>query len=260
MADSTWPGAGERRDLSPRALACATLFVSLGLAAAMPAQAAQPPAEPAVVIPAPAMDLAPPAGSGLQRIVLAGGCFWGSQVVYEHVKGVTQTLAGYVGKPKTAAHPETAGSGTAGAAEAVEDAESVQLTFDPRQISLGKVLQIYFSVMHNPTELNYQGPDVGTQYRSEIFYADDEQKRVAEAYIAQLNTAHVFAKAIVTTVEALPGFKPAEASDQDFAVLNPDQDYVVSIDLPKLANLKRLFPDYYRETPVTVSASNKATQ
>ena len=257
MADSTWPGAGERRDLSPRALACATLFVSLGLAAAMPAQAAQPPAEPAVVIPAPAMDLAPPAGSGLQRIVLAGGCFWGSQVVYEHVKGVTQTLAGYVGKPKTAAHPETAGSGTAGA---VEDAESVQLTFDPRQISLGKVLQIYFSVMHNPTELNYQGPDVGTQYRSEIFYADDEQKRIAEAYIAQLNTAHVFAKAIVTTVEALPGFKPAEASDQDFAVLNPDQDYVVSIDLPKLANLKRLFPDYYRETPVTVSASNKATQ
>ena len=257
MADSTWPGAGERRDLSPRALACATLFVSLGLAAAMPAQAAQPPAEPAVVIPAPAMDLAPPAGSGLQRIVLAGGCFWGSQVVYEHVKGVTQTLAGYVGKPKTAAHPETAGSGTAGA---VEDAELVQLTFDPRQISLGKVLQIYFSVMHNPTELNYQGPDVGTQYRSEIFYADDEQKRIAEAYIAQLNTAHVFAKAIVTTVEALPGFKPAEASDQDFAVLNPDQDYVVSIDLPKLANLKRLFPDYYRETPVTVSASNKATQ
>ena len=160
--------------------------------------------------------------------MLAGGCFWGPQVVYEHVKGVTQTLSGYAGKPKAAAHSETAGSGTAGNAEAVEDAESVQLTFDPRQISLGKVLQIYFSVMHNPTELNYQGPDVGAQYRSEIFYANDEQKRVAEAYIAQLNTAHVFAKAIVTKVEALPGFKPAEASDQDFAVLHPDQDYIVS--------------------------------
>lgn len=257
MADSTWPRAGEGRGLSRRALECATLFVSLGLAAAMPAQAAQPTAEPAVVIPAPALDPAAPAGSSLQRIVLAGGCFWGPQVVFEHVKGVTQTLAGYAGKPKAAAHPETAGSGAAGTAEAVEDAESVQLTFDPRQISLGKVLQIYFSVMHNPTELNYQGPDVGAQYRSEIFYADDEQKRVAEAYIAQLNTAHAFATAIVTKVEALPGFKPAEASDQDFAILNPDQDYIVSIDLPKLANLKRMFPDYYRETPVTVSASNK---
>ena len=138
--------------------------------------------------------------------------------------------------------------------------KSVQVTFDPRQISLGKILQIYFSVAHNPTELNYQGPDVGTQYRSEIFYANDEQKRVAEAYIAQLNTAHVFAKAIVTKVEALPGFNPAEGSDQDFAVLHPDEPYIVSNDLPKLADLKRLFPDYYRETPVTVLASNKPTK
>ncbi len=257
MADRTWPGAGEGRGLSARSLACATLFVSaLGLAAAMPAQAA----EPAVVVPAPALDLAPPAGSGLQTIVLAGGCFWGPQVVYEHVKGVTQALSGYAGGQKATAHSEMVGTGTTADAESAGDAESVQLTFDPRRISLGKILQIYFSVAHNPTELNYQGPDVGTQYRSEIFYANDEQKRVAEAYIAQLNTAHVFAKAIVTRLEALPGFNAAAGSDQDFAVLHPDQPYIVSNDLPKVANLKRLFPDYYRETPVTVLGSNEAAK
>ena len=136
-----------------------------------------------------------PAGTGLQTIVLAGGCFWGPQVVYEHVKGVTRALSGYAGGQKA----------TAGNAEAVEEAKSVRVTFDPRQISLGKILQIHFSVAHNPTELNYQGPDVGPQYRSEIFYASDRQKGVAEAYIAQLNAAHVFAKAIVTKVEASPG-------------------------------------------------------
>jgi peptide-methionine (S)-S-oxide reductase len=245
MADRTWPGAGEGRGLSLRALACAALFVSLlGVAATMPARA-----EPAVVIPAPALDPAPPAGTGLQTIVLAGGCFWGPQAVYEHIKGVTQALAGYTGGQKA----------KAGNAEAVEEAESVQVAFDPRQISLGKILQIHFSVAHNPTELNYQGPDVGAQYRSEIFYANDEQKRVAEAYIAQLNTAQVFANAIVTKVEALPGFNPAAGSDQDFAVLHPDQSYIVSNDQPKIANLKSLFPDYYRETPVTVLASNKPT-
>ena len=246
MADRTWPGVIEGRGLSPRALAYATLFVSLlSLAATMPAQA-----EPAVVIPAPAFDPGPPAGTGLQTIVLAGGCFWGPQAVYEHIRGVTQALAGYAGGQKA----------TAGNAEAVEDAESVRVTFDPRQISLGKILQIHFSVAHNPTELNYQGPDVGPQYRSEIFYANDGQKRVAGAYIAQLNTAHVFANVIVTKVEASPGFNPAEASDQDYAVLHPDDSYVASNDQPMLANLKRLFPDYYREAPLTVSASNKPTQ
>jgi peptide-methionine (S)-S-oxide reductase len=243
MAVRTWPDAGDGRGLSPCALVGATLLVSLlGLAATISA----PAAEPAVIIPAPALDPAP-AGSSLQTIVLAGGCFWGPQAVYEHVKGVTQTLSGYVGGQKAAA----------GDAEAAEDAESVQVTFDPRQISLGKILQIYFSVAHNPTELNHQGPDVGAQYRSEIFYANDGQQRVAGAYIAQLNTAHVFAKTIVTKVEALPGFKPAEASDQDYAVLHPDDSYVASNDLPMLANLKRLFPDYYREAPITVLASNK---
>ena len=244
MADGTRSGAGRGQGLSPRARACATLFVSLlGLAATMSA----PAAEPAVVIPAPALDPAPPAASGLQTIVLAGGCFWGPQLVYAHVKGVTQALAGYAGGQKAAA----------GDTESLEDAESLQVTFDPRQISLGKILQIYFSVAHNPTELNYQGPDVGAQYRSEIFYANDGQKRVAGAYITQLNTAHVFAKAIVTKVEALPRFNPAEGSDQDYAVLHPDDAYVVSNDLPMVANLKRLFPDYYREAPITVLASNK---
>jgi peptide-methionine (S)-S-oxide reductase len=257
MAGGTWPGAGEGRDLSPRRVACATLFASLlGLAATMPVQAA----EPAIAIPAPALDPAPPAGSSSQTIVLAGGCFWGPQVVFEHVKGVTQALSGYAGGRKATVHSEMAGTGTTGDAESAEDAESLRVTFDPRQISLGKILQIYFSVAHNPTELNYQGPDVGTQYRSEIFYANGAQKRVADAYIAQLNTAHVFAKAIVTKVEALPGFSPAEDSDQDFAVLHPDQPYIVSNDLPKVANLKRLFPDYYRETPVTVLASSKPTE
>ena len=256
MADGTQLGAGEGRGLSPLALACMTLVVSfLGLPATTPAQAA----EPAVVIPAPGLD--PAAGrNGLQTIVLAGGCFWGSQGVYEHVKGVTQTLAGSVGRPKATMHSEMVGASPPGDAESEEDAESVRLTFDPRQISLGKILQIYFSVMHNPTELNYQGPDVGTQYRSEIFYADNEQKRIAEAYIAQLTTAHVFAKAIVTKVEAFPGFNIAEDSDQDFVILHPDASYVVSNDLPKIANLKRLFPDYYRETPVAVLASNKTTE
>ena len=193
MADRTWPGAGEGRGLSTRTLACATLFVSLlGFGGTMLAQAA----EPAVVIPVPALDPAPPAGNALQTIVLAGGCFWGPQLVYEHVNGVTQALSGYAGGQKATAHAEIVGTAT------TDDAEWVRLTFDPRQISLGKILRIYFSVAHNPTEFNYQGPDVGTQYRSEIFYANDEQKRIAEAYIAQLNTAHVFAQAIITEVEA----------------------------------------------------------
>jgi len=256
MPDRIWSSAGEKHSLSSRALACATtLFVSvLGLAGVTLALAA----EPAVVIPAPALDPAEPPGSSSHTIVLAGGCFWGTQAVYEHVKGITQAFGGYAGGQKTMAHSD--GIGTTEDAKPVEDAESLQVTFDPQQISLGKILQIYFSVAHNPTELNYQGPDIGTQYRSEIFYANDEQKRVADAYIEQLNTAHVFAKAIVTKVEVLPGFNPAAGSDQDYAVLHPDDPYIVSNDLPKLANLKRLFPDYYRETPVTALASNKPTE
>lgn len=226
------------------------LFVGL-LAFANPFAKA---AEPAVVIPPPSRDATAPAAAGLQSIVLAGGCFWGVQGVFEHTKGVVQAVSGYAGGSRETAHYQMVGTETTG------HAESVQVTYDPKQISYGKILQIYFSVAHNPTELNYQGPDSGTSYRSAIFYANDEQKQVAEAYIAQLDKAHVFSAAIVTKLEALKGFYPAEDYHQDFLVLHPTYPYIVFNDLPKVANLKRLFPDYYREAPVTVMASNKPSQ
>jgi len=211
--------------------------------------------EPAVVIPAPALDeAAPGAGRGSQTIVLAGGCFWGVQAVFQHTKGVSNAVSGYAGGQKDTAHYETVGSGRTG------HAESVSVTFDPQQISYGQILQIYFSVAHNPTELNRQGPDTGTQYRSAIFYANDEQKRVAEGYIAQLDKVHVFARPIATKLEPLSGFYPAEDYHQDFAVLHPSYPYIVFNDLPKVDNLKRLFAAVYRDTPVTVMASSKPSQ
>lgn len=229
---------------------CATAVVALFAIAAITAKAA----EPAVVVPPPALDPAPPANSGPQTIVLAGGCFWGVQGVFEHTRGVTAAVSGYSGGTKATAHYEMVGT------ERTGHAESVQITYDPKRISYGKILQIYFSVAHNPTELNYQGPDSGPSYRSAIFYANDNQKRVAQAYIAQLDQAHVFGAAIVTKLEPFTGFYPAEDYHQDFLVLHPTYPYIVINDLPKVANLKRLFPDYYRETPVTVMASNKPTQ
>jgi peptide-methionine (S)-S-oxide reductase len=167
---------------------------------------------------------------------------------------VTQAVAGYSGGKKETAHYQMVGT------EQTGHAESVEVTFDPRQISYGKILQIYFSVAHNPTELNYQGPDRGPSYRSAIFYANDEQKRVAEAYIAQLNQAHVFAEPIVTTLEPLNGFYPAEDYHQDYLVLHPSAPYIVYNDLPKVANLKRLFAADYRDMPVTVMAASKPGQ
>ncbi len=225
------------------------LIPFLGLAASL-ARAE----EPAVVIPAPAQDMAAPDGGGTQTVVLAGGCFWGVQGVFEHTKGVTQAVSGYSGGKKETAHYQMVGT------EQTGHAESVQVTFNPKQISYGKILQIYFSVAHNPTELNYQGPDSGTSYRSAIFFANDDQKRIAEAYIAQLNQAHVFKSAIVTKLEPLTGFYPAEDYHQDFLVLHPSYPYIVFNDLPKVENLKRLFADEYRDTPVTVMASNKPSQ
>jgi peptide-methionine (S)-S-oxide reductase len=210
-------------------------------------------AERAVVIPSPALD-APAAKGGLQTAVLAGGCFWGVQAVYQHTKGVTQAVSGYAGGQKDTAHYDLVGTGRTG------HAESVSVTFDPQQISYGKILQIYFSVAHNPTQLNRQGPDFGTQYRSAIFYADEEQKRIAAAYIAQLEQAHAFAGSIVTKLEALSDFYPAEDYHQDFAVLHPSYPYIVFNDLPKVDNLKVVFPDLYRETPVTVMASSRPSQ
>jgi len=210
-------------------------------------------AEPAVVIPPPAIDEAAPT-AGLQTAVLAGGCFWGVQAVFQHTKGVTNAVSGYAGGQKDTAHYDMVGSGRTG------HAESVSVTFDPREISYGKILQIYFSVAHNPTQLNYQGPDHGTQYRSAIFYANDEQKHVAEAYITQLDKAHAFNRLIVTKLETLTAFYPAEDYHQDYAVLHPTYPYIVFNDLPKVDNLKRLFAEVYRETPVTVMASSRPTQ
>jgi peptide-methionine (S)-S-oxide reductase len=211
-------------------------------------------AEPAVTIPAPALDAPAPAGDASQTIVLAGGCFWGVQGVFEHTKGVTQALSGYAGGKKETAHYEMVGT------EKTGHAESVAVTFDPKEISYGKILQIYFSVAHNPTELNYQGPDRGPSYRSAIFYANEEQKRIAQAYIVQLDKAHVFPSPIVTTLEPLKGFFLAEDYHQDFLVLHPSYPYIVFNDLPKVANLKMLFPDFYRDMPVTVMASSRPTQ
>jgi peptide-methionine (S)-S-oxide reductase len=211
-------------------------------------------AEPAVVIPAPGQDEAAPEGGATQTVVLAGGCFWGVQGVFEHTKGVVQAVSGYSGGKKETAHYQMVGTETTG------HAESVQVTYDPKQVSYGKILQIYFSVAHNPTELNYQGPDSGPSYRSAIFFANDEQKKVAEAYIAQLDQAHVFKAPIVTKLEPLTGFYPAEDYHQDFLVLHPNYPYIVINDLPKVENLKRLFADQYRDAPVTVMASNKPSE
>ena len=183
--------------------------------------------------------------------VLAGGCFWGVQGVFQHVTGVTQALSGYAGGSRETAQYETVGSGTTG------HAESVQITFDPQQISYGRLLQIYFSVAHDPTELNREGPDVGTQYRSAIFPTSAEQARVAQAYIDQLQQAAVFKTLIVTRIESDKTFYPAEAYHQDFLNRNLDDPYIVINDLPKIENLKRTEPDVYRADPVLVAMTAK---
>jgi len=204
-------------------------------------------AETARVVPLPAIDM-PPGDASSAVVVLAGGCFWGVQGVYQHVKGVTNAVSGYAGGDKKTADYEVVSTGRTG------HAESVQLTYDPRQISYGRLLQIFFSVAHDPTEVNRQGPDVGTQYRSAIFPANTEQARVAQAYIAQLDQTHAFKKPIATRIELDRAFYPAEAYHQDFLVRNPTSPYIVFNDLPKVADLKRLFPEAYRTTPVLVSA------
>jgi peptide-methionine (S)-S-oxide reductase len=224
-------------------------FAAFLIAAACAAFAVAPlatRAEPAVTLPPPAMN-APAPSTGLETVVLAGGCFWGMQAVYQHVKGVKNAVSGYAGGTKKDADYETVSSGTTG------HAESVQVTFDPREISYGKILQIYFSVAHNPTELDRQGPDDGTQYRSEIFPQDAEQQKIARAYIAQLDQAHAFKYPIVTKTGSMKAsFFPAEAYHQDYATLHPSQPYIAFNDAPKVANLKKMFPDVWREKPVLV--------
>ena len=182
-----------------------------------------------------------PAGPGLQTIVVAGGCFWGIEAVYEHIKGVTDAVSGYAGGTKEQADYETVSTGTTG------HAESVKVTFDPAKVSLEKLLQVFFSVAHDPTQLNRQGPDVGPQYRSAIFFADEEQARVARAYIDQLTKAKVYSRPIVTQVVNLQGFYPAEEYHQNFAERNPTYPYIVYNDAPKVVNLKKQFPELYRQ-------------
>src|SRR3984957_15391558 len=172
-----------------------------------------------------------------ETVVVAGGCFWGVQAVFSAVKGVSSAISGYAGGSQANAHYEIVSTGTTG------HAESVQITFDPSQVSFGQLLKIYFSVAHDPTELNRQGPDEGTQYRSEIFYTSDEQKRIAEAYIQQLDAAKAFRRPIVTKVAPLQAFYPAEDYHQNYVARNPHQPYVAYNDLPKLTNLRADFPE-----------------
>ncbi|MBB6221455.1 peptide-methionine (S)-S-oxide reductase MsrA [Rhizobium leguminosarum] len=206
-------------------------------------------AEDAVVIPPPDVDEA--AGPGTETAIFAGGCFWGVQGVFQHVKGVKSAVSGYAGGKAGTAQYETVSTGSTG------HAESVQVTFDPSKVSYGKLLQIFFSVAHNPTQLNFQGPDQGTQYRSALFVAGPEQRKVAEHYIGQLDKAHVFAQPIVTKVSDTSDFYPAEAYHQDFLTLNPTYPYIVYNDLPKIENLKSLFPADYRSEPVLVRKGSK---
>jgi peptide-methionine (S)-S-oxide reductase len=204
-------------------------------------------AEEAVIIPAPAQDV--PAADGLQTVVVAGGCFWGVQGVFQHTSGVVNALSGYAGGSKSTADYSTVSTGTTG------HAESVQIKYDPKKISYGKILQIFFSVAHDPTQLNRQGPDTGTQYRSAIFTTSDEQKKVADAYIAQLNAAKVYKKPIVTKVGSLEGFYPAEAYHQDYLTLHPSQPYIAYNDIPKVENLKKIFAENFTEKPTLVSST-----
>ena len=190
-------------------------------------------------LPDPAVDTPKAAVSGQATAVFAGGCFWGVEAVFKHVKGVTKSTSGYSGGSQMTAKYMLVGTGTTG------HAESVEVKYDPSQVTYGQLLRVFFSVAHDPTQLNRQGPDWGTQYRSAIFFATPEQERVAKAYIAQLDAAKVYAKPIVTEVAPLKGFYSAEDYHQDYLARNPDQPYIVINDLPKLAALKEQFPQLY---------------
>jgi peptide-methionine (S)-S-oxide reductase len=208
--------------------------------------------EAAVVIPPPQDGGAAAAGAATaDTAVFAGGCFWGVQGVFQHVKGVTNAVSGYAGGEAGTARYQSVGSGSTGHAEAV------RISFDPRQISYGQLLQIYFSVAHDPTELNRQGPDSGTQYRSTVFAQNAEQARVVRGYIAQLDQARSFSRRIATTVEMQKPFFEAETYHQDYLTRNPRQAYIIINDLPKVKNLQRMFPDQYRAAPVLVGATGR---
>jgi peptide-methionine (S)-S-oxide reductase len=210
-------------------------------------------AEPAHVVPPPAHDAALASTPGTETAVVAGGCFWGVQGVFQHVKGVTMAVSGYSGGEAGTAHYRIVGTGATG------HAESVEITYDPSQITYGKILQIYFSVAHDPTQKDHQGPDYGTQYRSAIFAADAAQAAIAKDYIGQLDEAHVFDKPIVTEVSPLTAFYAAEDYHQDYATIHPESAYIAINDLPKIQNLSVFFPEVYRENPVLVNVASKAS-
>jgi peptide-methionine (S)-S-oxide reductase len=216
-----------------------TFLVLLGILAATTACNAR--AGTAAAIPPPALDAPRTASASQQTAVVAGGCFWGIQAVFQHVKGVISATSGYSGGSAKNAEYEVVSTGETG------HAESVQIVYDPSQITYGQLLRIFFSVAHDPTELNRQGPDTGTQYRSVIFYINDEQKRVAEAYIAQLDGAKAFPQHIVTQVVPIKAFYPAEAYHQNYAAAHPNNPYIVFNDAPKVAHLRQEFPDLYSE-------------
>jgi peptide-methionine (S)-S-oxide reductase len=224
-----------RSPILPRLLALAAILVFAGGASIARA------GEKAHDVPPPVLDETA-ADTTMETALLAGGCFWGVQGVYQHVKGVKTAISGYAGGEKDTAHYKVVGTGRTG------HAESVEITFDPRRISYGRILQIYFSVAHDPTQLNRQGPDVGTQYRSTIFPLSDEQEKIAKAYIAQLETAGTFDAPIVTTIEPNRPFYRAEDYHQDFLAHNPTYPYIAINDIPKVKNLQKQFPKLYSPT------------
>lgn len=233
--------SARRQVLQLLPVALASLFIGVAARSAVAAESVQP-------LPAPTYNESKTDATS-EVAVLAGGCFWGVQGVYQHVNGVNDAVSGYTGGDKETAHYEIVSGGRTG------HAESVRITFDPRKISYGKILQIFFSVVHDPTELNYQGPDEGTQYRSAIFPTSAAQAEVALRYIEQLNAAHVFKKPIVTTIEMGKIFYPAEAYHQNFLAKHPHYPYIVINDLPKIERLKQLLPAFYRGKPVLVAVN-----
>jgi peptide-methionine (S)-S-oxide reductase len=222
-----------------------TLAAMFGVLSGVPACAS----EEAFVIPAPEVDN-PKAAGPEQKAVLAGGCFWGVQGVFQHLNGVKRVLSGYAGGEQRTAHYEVVSGGNTG------HAESVEIVFDPKQVSYGEILQVFFSVAHDPTQLNRQGPDSGTQYRSAIFYANEQQKKIATAYIAQLDKTKVYRKDIVTRVDPLKGFYPAEGYHQDYLVHNPNDAYILFNDIPKVRNFQKTLPTLYQGKPVLVSETH----
>jgi peptide-methionine (S)-S-oxide reductase len=223
-------------------IGCALLLLLLASFNNLPARAV----ETSTIIPAPAFDTPEAASENISTAVLAGGCFWGVQAVFQHVKGVESVVSGYAGGDKPTAHYGDVSSGRTG------HAESVEVIFNPRVVTYGQILRIYFSVAHDPTQLDRQGPDVGPQYRSAIFYTNESQRAVAERYIAQLDRVHAFRQRIATRLQPLQGFYPAESYHQDYLVLHPNNPYIIVNDLPKLENLRRLYGDLYRAEPQLV--------